>query len=74
MLSCFVALLYLGEKMKEMHTPTIFRKTAGPIVVKGEIHLTDEEGNPIEHGPRFSLCGCGKSANMPFCDGAHKPQ
>ena len=57
-----------------MSQPTIFRKTTGPIEVRGEVHLTDEEGNPIDHGPRFSLCGCGKSAKMPFCDGAHKEE
>lgn len=55
-----------------MSKPTIFRKPQGPIVVRGEINLTDPEGNSIEHGPRFSLCGCGLSKNMPFCDGAHK--
>lgn len=55
-----------------MSQPTLFRKTAGPIVVRGDVILTDEEGNTIEHGPRFSLCGCGKSEKMPFCDGAHK--
>lgn len=57
-----------------MRQPTIFRKTTGPIVVRGEVHLTDEDGNSIDHGPRFSLCGCGKSAKMPFCDGAHKEE
>ena len=55
-----------------MRKPTIFRKPQGPIVVSGEINLTDPEGNPIKHGPRFSLCGCGLSKEMPFCDGAHK--
>lgn len=55
-----------------MSRPVIFRKSHGPIVVRGAIELTDEEGNPIEHGERFSLCGCGLSKNMPFCDGAHK--
>ena len=50
------------------------RKTSGPIVVVGEVDLTDEAGNHIEHNPRFSLCGCGKSENMPFCDGAHKEE
>ena len=55
-----------------MSNPTIFRKPQGPIVVRGEINLTDPEGNLIEHGPRFSLCGCGLSKNMPFCYGAHK--
>ena len=33
---------------------------------------TDEEGNEIPHGDRFTLCGCGKSQKLPFCDGAHK--
>lgn len=55
-----------------MSKTVIFRKTSGPIIVRGDVDLTDEEGNLIDHGPRFSLCGCGKSANMPFCDGAHK--
>ena len=49
-----------------MSKPTIFRKPQGPIVVRGEINLTDPEGNSIEHGPRFSLCGCGLSKICPF--------
>lgn len=56
----------------EEKKPHIFRKAAGPIVVIGDVKLTDEAGNPLDHGPRFSLCSCGKSLNMPFCDGAHK--
>jgi len=52
--------------------PKIFRKSNGPIVVQGKVELTDEEGNEIKHGPRFSLCGCTKSKNLPFCDGTHK--
>jgi CDGSH-type Zn-finger protein len=55
-----------------MSITKIMRKTSGPIVVVGKVDLTDEAGNSIEHNPRFSLCGCGKSENMPFCDGAHK--
>ena len=58
--------------MENSKTVTLFRKAAGPIVVKGPVHLTDEEGNPIAHNPRFSLCGCGRSQNLPFCDGTHK--
>ena len=55
-----------------MGKPIIFRKTAGPIVVNGEVELRDEDGNQLQHGSRFSLCGCGLSKNLPFCDGAHK--
>jgi len=40
--------------------------------VQGKVQLTDEEGNEIKHGARFSLCGCTKSKNLPFCDGSHK--
>lgn len=52
----------------------ITRKAKGQIVVHGTVHLTDEKGNPIEHGPRFTLCGCGKSKNLPFCDASHNEE
>ena len=35
-------------------------------------YLTDLDGNKIEHGSRFTLCGCTKSKKLPFCDGSHK--
>ena len=50
----------------------IIRKSKGQIVVEDSISLTDEDGNKIKHGKRFTLCGCNKSKNLPFCDGAHK--
>jgi len=27
---------------------------------------------PVEAGKTYYWCACGKSANQPFCDGAHK--
>jgi CDGSH-type Zn-finger protein len=57
----------------EGRTTRIYRKAKGQIVVEGKkVHLTDMEGNPIKHGNRFTLCGCTKSKDMPFCDGSHK--
>lgn len=50
----------------------IIKKSTGPIVIKGEVILTTDEGVELETKPIFSLCGCGKSDKMPFCDGAHK--
>lgn len=50
----------------------IFRKSKGQIVVEGSVSLKDEDGNKIKHGKRFTLCGCNKSENLPFCDGSHK--
>tara|TARA_B100001248_G_C27366412_1_gene449256 strand:+ start:1159 stop:1368 length:210 start_codon:yes stop_codon:yes gene_type:complete len=62
----------MASKTNEDQTPKIFRKSKGQIVVEGKVKLTDLEGNPIKHGNRFTLCGCTKSKNMPFCDGSHK--
>jgi CDGSH-type Zn-finger protein len=50
----------------------VFRKSKGQIVIEGPVTLTDEDGNELPHGERFSLCGCGKSKRMPYCDGSHK--
>ena len=52
--------------------PIIYRKSKGQIVVEGSVNLLNEDGAKIKHGKRFTLCGCTKSSNMPFCDGSHK--
>ncbi|MDG2146922.1 MAG: CDGSH iron-sulfur domain-containing protein [Flavobacteriaceae bacterium] len=52
----------------------IFRKSKGQIVVQGDVKLTNEEGEEIEHSDRFTLCGCSKSKKLPFCDGSHKKE
>ena len=57
--------------MKE-NKPLIYRKSKGQIVVEGNIILTNENGEKIQHGKRFTLSGCTKSKNLPFCDGSHK--
>ena len=47
----------------------------GPLLVQGDIELTDAAGNPFAidtSKPAIALCRCGASANRPFCDGAHK--
>jgi CDGSH-type Zn-finger protein len=40
----------------------------------GTVEVVDAEGNGYDLGGRavFSLCRCGSSATMPFCDGTHK--
>jgi CDGSH-type Zn-finger protein len=52
-------------------------KAAGPIHVHGPVIIEDQEGNPITPPPSkvpgvIKLCGCGLSANKPFCDSSHK--
>lgn len=45
----------------------------GPLIVRGDIDLVDERGEPIEPRRRtVALCRCGASAIRPFCDGSHR--
>jgi len=49
-------------------------KSNGSMKVEGDFEIVDEQGNTYDLGGReiISLCRCGLSSNMPFCDGAHK--
>lgn len=45
----------------------------GPVLVRGDVDLRDEDGNPLEKPrPTVALCRCGGSAIKPWCDGTHK--
>jgi len=44
----------------------------GSFRVTGDVELIDVDGNKFETKPTFSLCRCGQSQKMPFCDGNHK--
>jgi CDGSH-type Zn-finger protein len=44
----------------------------GSFRVTGDVELLDGEGKPFPAKQTFSLCRCGLSGNMPFCNGAHK--
>ena len=44
-----------------------------PLLVRGPVRLSDQDGNEIEAGREtIALCRCGKSRMRPFCDGSHK--
>ena len=43
----------------------------GPLWVKGGIEIEDSKGVAYEVRNRVTLCRCGESNNMPFCDAAH---
>jgi CDGSH-type Zn-finger protein len=49
-------------------------KSNGSIRVEGEFELFDVEGNKFDLAGRsaISLCRCGQSRNMPFCDSTHR--
>ena len=44
----------------------------GSYRITGEVELIDAEGNKFVTKETFSLCRCGLSQKMPFCDGSHK--
>ena len=43
----------------------------GPLLVQGNILITDSSGNQKALEKKTALCRCGHSSNKPFCDGAH---
>ncbi|HET7600145.1 MAG TPA: CDGSH iron-sulfur domain-containing protein [Gemmatimonadales bacterium] len=54
-------------------------KPKGPLVVEGPVVVRDRDGNELTPPPakvpgQVKFCGCGHSANKPFCDGSHKRQ
>jgi CDGSH-type Zn-finger protein len=45
----------------------------GPLIVRGDFRLIDQDGGEIDPGRKtIALCRCGKSGIKPFCDGSHK--
>jgi CDGSH-type Zn-finger protein len=45
----------------------------GPLLVRGDFEILDQDGRPIDPGREtVALCRCGKSRLRPFCDGTHK--
>ncbi len=45
----------------------------GPLIVRGDFRLVDQDGAAIDPGRRtVALCRCGRSSVKPFCDGTHK--
>ena len=45
----------------------------GPLIVRGDFVLRDEQGQEIDPGRRVvALCRCGRSRLRPFCDGSHR--
>ena len=54
---------------------TIRLRDNGPMLIEGAVQILDAEGKPFAANPDkpvIALCRCGKSENMPYCDGHHK--
>lgn len=69
--------------MQDKATPHIKILKNGPYIVTGNVPLYEliieprgrgyvyREGREFPRQEQYALCRCGKSAKMPFCDGAH---
>lgn len=44
---------------------------SGPIVIASKCIVTKADGT-VDIKEKASFCGCGHSANKPYCDGSHK--
>jgi uncharacterized Fe-S cluster protein YjdI/CDGSH-type Zn-finger protein len=54
---------------EEPAVPTSVRRlSAGPVLLRGDLVIRTS-GGPLRD-TRAALCGCGKTENNPFCDGA----
>jgi CDGSH-type Zn-finger protein len=51
--------------------PSVAIKPNGPLRIRG-VELSADDGTAFEQADRCSLCRCGRSNTMPFCDGTHK--
>lgn len=43
----------------------------GPLMVMGNVHITNSDGTTEERKKVTAFCRCGASSNKPFCDGKH---
>ena len=66
-----------GRPYDQPHPPAIEilqdpeRGVSGPIYVKGGIPIESADGSMYPAQNRVTLCRCGASRNMPFCDAGH---
>lgn len=66
-----------GEVIEPALTPSIsvtqdpVAGVSGPLWVKGGVPIESADGAIYEKRNRVTLCRCGKSKNMPFCDSSH---
>ena len=66
-----------GQPIEPDYPPSIviiqdpLRSCSGPIWVRGCIPIESSDGICYEVRNRVTLCRCGESENMPFCDATH---
>lgn len=44
----------------------------GPLYLRGQVEINDDQGRVVRADTRVALCRCGASENKPFCDNSHR--
>jgi hypothetical protein len=60
-----------NERATQQATTEIRYMKGGPLMIQGDFDIVDCNGVKLNHGTTISICRCGASKNMPFCDGSH---
>jgi CDGSH-type Zn-finger protein len=58
-----------SEPVPEDNTVTVVPD--GPLHLRGDIEITDPDGEMVLEDTRVALCRCGASQNKPLCDDSH---
>lgn len=61
-----------SENLSDIKKTSVLIIKDGPIRILGNFILYNEDNEPVATEEKISLCRCGKSSRMPFCDGSHK--
>ncbi len=62
-----------SRAVEEAGHPDVVLCPGGPMLLRGDHVVTDEEGRRHRTTrPVSAVCRCGKSAIKPWCDGTHK--
>lgn len=59
-----------AEPVPSVNTVHVTRD--GPIHVRGDVEVLDDDGQVLLRDTRVALCRCGLSRNRPLCDNAHR--
>lgn len=57
------------EKIKDFTEVNCMKN--GPLMVMGNVQITNSDGTKEERKKVTAFCRCGASTNKPFCDGKH---
>jgi uncharacterized Fe-S cluster protein YjdI/CDGSH-type Zn-finger protein len=60
-----------GREERPDPIPNVIARALGPLVMRRDLRIEVLDGTTVRT-LRTMLCGCGVSANRPFCDGAHR--